>query len=128
MDTMIVSPSLPEVNGTNHALARLTPRHLADLHASGLSDQQIARCGFYSLQASASIQTVLRWKGYKGDLGDCLCTPFVTVEGKPTGYFRLKPDCPRKGKEDGKPIKYESPKGSVLVQPEMEFSKVRVSG
>ena len=113
MDNMIVSSPPPEVNGTNRAASlRLTPRHLADLCTGGLSDQQIARCGFHSLQAPASIQAALRWKGYKGELGDCLCIPFVNAEGKPTGYVRLKPDCPRKGKEDGKPIKYESPKGS----------------
>ena len=29
------------------------------------------------------------------------------------GYTRLKPDRPRKSKDDGKPIKYESPKGST---------------
>jgi len=58
-----------EANGSAAALARLTPRHLADLRASGLSDQQIAACGFHSLQAIESIQSVLRWKRYNGDLG-----------------------------------------------------------
>ena len=108
---MIVSTNGMEGNGAPRHL--LTPRHLADLHASGLSDEQIAACGFYSLQAASSIQAALRWMRYNGEFGDCLRIPFVTAEGKPTGYVRLKPDCPRKGKEDGKPIKYESPKGST---------------
>jgi putative DNA primase/helicase len=108
---MILSTSPPEVNGTNHAFARLTPRHLADLRGSGLSDQQIAACGFQSLQALATVQKALRWTRYKGELGDCLAIPYRDAEGKPTGYCRLKPDRPRKAKEDGKPIKYESPKG-----------------
>ena len=95
---------------TETALPRLTPRHLAGLRQSGLSDEQIARCGHHSLQAPASVQSVLRWKRYNGELGDCLCIPFVTAEGKPSGYSRLKPDRPRMGK-DGKPNKYESPKG-----------------
>jgi putative DNA primase/helicase len=90
----------------------LTTRHLEDLRKSGLSDEQIERCGFHSLQAPASIQAILRWKLYKGDLGDCLAIPFMSAEGQRNGYCRLKPDRPRKGKEAGnKPVKYESPKG-----------------
>jgi putative DNA primase/helicase len=102
------------VNGaaTDKALANLTPRHLADLRKSGLSDQQIAACRFHSLQAPASVQKVLRWKRYNGELGDCLAIPFMDAEGKRTEYVRLKPDQARKGKEDGKSVKYESPKGS----------------
>ena len=111
---MILSFSAADTNGivTDRTLARLTPRHLADLRASGLSDQQIAACGFHSLQATASVQKALAWKRYNGELGDCLCIPFVDATGKPSGYVRLKPDRPRKGKEDGKAIKYESPKGA----------------
>jgi putative DNA primase/helicase len=108
---MILRADSPEVNGDNHDLAHLTPRHLADLRKSGLSDQQIAACRFNSLQAPASVQKALHWERYGGDLGDCLAIPFVDAQGKPTGYFRLKPDSPRKAK-DGKPIKYESPKGT----------------
>lgn len=110
--TVILSESLPKVNATDKSLARLTPRHLADLRNSGLCDEQIAHCGFHSLIAPASIQKALAWKRYNGELGDCLAFPFSDEAGKPTGYCRLKPDCPRKGKDDAKPIKYESPKGS----------------
>jgi len=109
---MILPKSTLEVNGTDWALTRLTPRHLADLRKSGLSDEQIALCGLHSLQAPASIQKALGWKRYNGQLGDCLAIPFRDVEGKLNGYCRLKPDRPRKNKEDGKRIKYESPKGS----------------
>ena len=63
------------------------------------------------MQAPASIQKALRWKRYTGELGDCLAIPFFDSGGKATGYVRLKPDNPRKSKEDGKPIRYESPKG-----------------
>jgi putative DNA primase/helicase len=89
----------------------LLPQHLADLRRSGLSDQQIAVCGFHSLQAPASVQKALRWKRYSGELGDCLCIPFVDADGKRINYVRLKPDAPRVGK-NGKVVKYESPKGS----------------
>jgi putative DNA primase/helicase len=110
----VTLPLPAEGNGTatDLALRRLTPRHLADLRRSGLSDEQIARCGFHSLLTAASVQAVLHWRGHGRELGDCLAMPFTDAEGKPTGYCRLKPDCPRKGKEDGKQVKYESPKGS----------------
>jgi putative DNA primase/helicase len=89
----------------------LLPQHLADLRRSGLSDEQIAACGFHSLQTPASVQKALRWKRYSGELGDCLCIPFVDADGKRINYVRLKPDAPRVGK-NGKVVKYESPKGS----------------
>lgn len=92
------------------ATAKITSRHLADLRLSGLSDNQIAECGFYSVNDRLQIQTLLRWKRYDGHLGDCLAIPFRTMAGMPTQYVRLKPDHPRKDKE-GKPIKYESPQG-----------------
>jgi P4 family phage/plasmid primase-like protien len=102
-----------QLNGNGRTVSgKLLPQHLADLHKSGLTDATIAACGFCSLQASASVQDALRWKRYRGELGPCLCIPFADAEGKPSGYCRLKPDRPRKGKEDGKPIKYESPKGA----------------
>jgi putative DNA primase/helicase len=106
---------LPEepARGNGKGNGRLLPQHLADLRKSGLTDATIAACGFRSLEAAASVQDVLRWKRYRGELGPCLCIPFADAEGKPTGYCRLKPDRPRSAKEDGKPIKYESPKGSA---------------
>src|SRR5262249_37449832 len=61
---------------------------------------------------ATSVQKTLRWKRYNGDLGSCLAIPFCDAAGMPTGYCRLKPDRPRKANEDGKPIKYESPKGA----------------
>jgi P4 family phage/plasmid primase-like protien len=100
-------------HGNGAANGRLLPQHLADLRKSGLTDATIAACGFRSLEAPASVQDVLRWKRYRGELGPCLCIPFADGEGKPTGYCRLKPDRPRSGKENGKPIKYESPKGAA---------------
>jgi putative DNA primase/helicase len=109
-------PPQPSSNGHTDtlaaALSRLLPRHLIDLRKSGLSDEQIAACGFTSFQAPETIQKVLRWRRYRGELGPCLAIPFFDASGQPTGYDRLKPDRPRAAKGDGKPIKYESPKGS----------------
>jgi len=104
---MIIGNDKPHVNGL------LTPKHLADLRLSGLSDAQIIACRFQSLQTASDVQKILNWKRYRGELGDCLCIPFVDADGKSAEYARLKPDSPRKAKDDGKPIKYESPKGSA---------------
>jgi putative DNA primase/helicase len=102
----MISDGIAIING------RLLPQHLADLEKSGLTHETICANGFYSVQAPATVQNLLRWKGYHGELGDCLAIPFYDAEGKATGYVRLKPDRPRQSNEDGKPIKYESPKGS----------------
>jgi P4 family phage/plasmid primase-like protien len=104
-----------DTNGAADTLAPtlswLLPQYVADLRKSGLSDEQITLCGFTSYQTADTVQKVLRWKRYKGELGPCLVIPFNDVEGKPTGFTRLKPDKPRI--KDGKPVKYESPKGST---------------
>jgi hypothetical protein len=89
---------------------RLLPQHLADLRRSGLSDAQIARCGFHSLTDAEHVRQVLRWKRYDGRLGPCLALPFCDHDGRPTSYVRVKPDAPR-GEEGGGIVKYESPKG-----------------
>ncbi len=104
---------MAESNGECNGIAnrRLMPQHLADLRKSGLSDATDCRVRFPFVASAGSVQDVLHWKRYRGELGPCLGIPFPDAEGKPTGYCRLKPDSPRKGKEDGKPIKYESPKG-----------------
>ncbi|GEM_PF-1190753 len=93
------------------AKCRLTAAHLADLSASGLSDEQIAACGFQTISDADNVQEILGWERYNGELGACLAIPFTDAEGKPTGYCRLKPDCPRDDQDD-KPVRYESPKGA----------------
>jgi hypothetical protein len=96
----------------------LLPQHLADLRRSGLSDQQIAACGFYSISDPREIAEHLGWDGKMYTtavvgaraLGPCLAIPFFGADGNYTGYTRLKPDKPRTDK-NGKPIRYESPRG-----------------
>jgi hypothetical protein len=90
----------------------LLPKHRADLHGSGLSDEQIARCGFYSLADPYKVAEVLGgWMSSKttASLGPCLCIPFFGPGGEPLDYVRVKPNNPRK--KDGKTVKYESPVG-----------------
>jgi hypothetical protein len=102
-------PSLPaeRKKGNGGDPPRLLPQHLADLRASGLSDAQIAACGFYSEPDPAAVATLLGWTKPARALGPCLCLPFVGPDGKPTAYVRVKPDRPRD--KDGKTVKYESP-------------------
>jgi putative DNA primase/helicase len=86
---------------------------LADLKRSGLSDEQIQRCGFRTLFSPAQIADVLRWGHTEvRSLGNCLYLPFFDAKGEPTGYGRLKPSKPRNDRATGKPVRYESPKGS----------------
>jgi hypothetical protein len=93
-----------------HVHTNLLPQHRADLERSGLSDEQISACGFYSVTDPSQVAELLRWKRPASQLGPCLAIPFHGADGA-NGYVRLKPDTPRKGKGDGKPIKYESPLG-----------------
>lgn len=90
----------------------LLPQHLADLHASGLTDDTIAACGYFSESDPEAIGKLLNWKSPAKSLGPCLCIPFVNpANGKFVKYTRLKPDKPRKQKGRDKPNKYESPVG-----------------
>jgi Domain of unknown function (DUF3854) len=109
----IDQPAQPrEINGDCRGLNRLTPKHLAELRASGLSDSQIDRCGFFSIRSPDAISARLKWKRPAVGMGDALAIPFFDTDGNLAGYCRLKIDKPRKDK-DGKSVKYESPRGST---------------
>jgi hypothetical protein len=95
-----------ECNGSSHDSPALLPQHLADLRASGLSDDTIRRCGFHSVITPTQVTRLLRWRGRAKALGACLAIPFTQAPG----YVRLKPDNPRRDRR-GKAVKYESPVG-----------------
>lgn len=107
--------SITDAPAPNGAGPRLLDHHRADLHRSGLTDAQIAACGFYSeCDPHTVIERLGNYLSTKtaARLGHCLALPYFDPDGKPTGYIRLKPDKPRKDKKkDGKVIKYESPLG-----------------
>ena len=93
------------------AVPLLLPHHRADLRGSGLSDAQVAACGFYSESDPAAVARLLnRTDQAVVALGPCLCLPFVAAVGRAPEYVRCKPDRPRAG-DTGKPVKYESPVG-----------------
>jgi hypothetical protein len=104
----------------------LSERHLADLRASGLSDDTILAAGLYTekdpdrvremLGSYLSVKTVRA-------MGPCLVFPYldpagavmeyVTGCGTARPFVRLKPDNPRKSAKDkDRRIKYESPLGA----------------
>jgi len=90
----------------------LLKQHRDDLRRSGLSDDQIKACGFYSISTERKIGEILGWKNYRGGLGACLAIPFRKSDGSLNGFCRLKPDRPRKDKKKpGRAVKYEGPKG-----------------
>jgi hypothetical protein len=96
--------------GPSGTCPSLLPQHLADLRNSGLSDEQIGACGFYSLSDSTQVARLLHWK-QPGRLGPCLAIPYRDPNGKATGFVRMKPDLPRTDRRSKKPVRYESPVG-----------------
>lgn len=89
-----------------------SPKHLADLRASGLTDETITANGLFTETDAGAVGKLLNWEGPARGLGPCLVFPFLDRDGKPTGYSVVKPDMPlkRKDKSD-KTRKYEAPKG-----------------
>lgn len=74
----------------------LHPDHLTDLRASGLGDDQIRDCGFYTEYDPAAVAKLLNWNSPATDIGPCLCIPFPDPDGTPSGYVRVKPSGPRR--------------------------------
>ena len=97
-----VLPDANEVQQIIDSLRRtpLAENHLADLRASGLSDETIRAAGLCSAPAAAT-----RLLGFHDS--PALVFPYP----EHPGYIRIKPDQPRTDRE-GKTIKYESPRGS----------------
>jgi hypothetical protein len=90
---------------TGNGRLLLTPQHLADLRASGLSDDTIHAAGLYSVTDADTVKQLLGWKWSAAKLGSCLVFPFA----QDGGYTRVKPDRPRMS--HGRVAKYEAPAG-----------------
>lgn len=97
------------------ARSRLSDKHLADLRASGLTFETIARAGFRTERDPKVIDDLLKRRDGKR-LGDCLLLPYIDLDGRPVaGYVRAKPDSPPTAKKEGaKPAKYLSPTKAPL--------------
>jgi hypothetical protein len=109
---MTATPPLTDGTGTGPGTIPdpVLPQHRADLRRSGLTDAQIEKGRFYSETDLRIVGNLLHWGRPATGLGACLVLPFFDLGGSDTGYFRVKPDKPRKDRDD-KVVKYESPKG-----------------
>ena len=115
------------LNGSPDSFDKLLPQHLAQLRASGLSDDTIRASLVFSLSDPAQIAKALNWTAaYAAALGPCLVFPYLGPDGV-LRQTRIRPDTPRqkkekdgkkkgRGKEEGpsKPIKYEQPAGQPV--------------
>jgi hypothetical protein len=88
----------------------LLSQHVEDLRRSGLTDETIAAAGIYSTDDADEVRRILKWNRGGDAMLPAMVFPFRNVLGMESCYSRIKADKPRKDK-DGKPIKYESPKG-----------------
>ncbi len=99
---------------------KLNPHHEKQLKESGLSDETILEAGIYSESQPVKIRSLLKCSERMAkSLGACLVIPFHDLDGR-NGYARVRPDKPRTF--DGKPNKYESPKGEpnqIYIPPGM---------
>jgi hypothetical protein len=101
---------------------RLSLAHRDELASSGWTRKAIEESGAYTTADPILIARLLNWTGGKRGTGDrclfipaaaamgpCLVYPYHDLDGRPTGYHRLKPTHPRV--VDFKPVKYEAPLG-----------------
>lgn len=86
----------------------LSAKHLADLKASGLTEEQIRRVGYRSVD-KAKAQQVMGYNlpGLLIPYRDPFSQPFLTSDKRP--FYRIKPDY--EGEHDPDSPKYLSPKG-----------------
>ena len=85
----------------------LDPKHRAELHASGLSDDMIAAAGVFSA-ADGQVRDLLGWQPKAHAWGRALVFPFRFNGEAVANYHRVKLDYPRHDSK-GDVIKYESP-------------------
>jgi putative DNA primase/helicase len=118
-----VRPRSSSLRGRTLGVNGLAANHLADLRASGLTDETITAGGFYTVTDPKEIGKLLGWKGPARKLGACLVIPYHGADGKPPTYtrgkqtlpfVRVKPDSPLPNKSGTGKRKYEQPKGSGL--------------
>lgn len=88
----------------------LSPDHVKDLAASGITPAVAATNGIYTEVDAGENGRLLGYKGPAKKLGDCLVFPFRDIDGNAVPYCQLKPANPPPPKEKGgRPSKYLCP-------------------
>ena len=90
---------------------KLFPNHLAELRASGLTDETIATNNVHSESDPKAVGKLLNWStGRAKQLGAVLVYHHFNRDGNPLDHVTVKPDHPRdRGDKPGK-VKYENPR------------------
>lgn len=96
-------------DSTSRRQVPIIEEHVAELAASGLSEDTITTAGIYTAEDQA-ITDLLGWQPKAHSWGRGIVYPYRNVDGRSNGYERVKLDHPRVA-HSGKPIKYESPRG-----------------
>ena len=90
----------------------LLSHHQAELRASGISDETLAKGGIYSEMNIDVLRSLLNQPKLPAKVGSGLIYRFRDKTGHLNGFVRVKLDNPRKDR-NSKPIKYETPKGEA---------------
>ena len=114
--TLAGQPPTPTAGGdgpnqTTAVELPLLPAHLAELRASGLSDEIIRAAGIYSETDRSKLAEITNRSSWSAKLGSAIVFPYRDKAGDVV-LRRLKPDFPPMVK--GKPAKYLSPSGAAV--------------
>ena len=102
---------LEELREHNDRVGALSPNHLAELRASGLTDDTIAANGIYSESDPKAVAKLLNWGATRARmLGSALVYPHYDRDGTPLGHATVKPDHPRDRTDKPGKVKYENPR------------------
>ncbi|TWT35873.1 hypothetical protein KOR34_07690 [Posidoniimonas corsicana] len=99
------------VNGILNAtgdLRKLTPAHLQELAASGISEETAEAAGIYSEHERIKLALMMGWKSWPQKYGAALVFPYRDLEGNVL-FSRVKPERPPQ--RNGKTAKYLQPRG-----------------
>ena len=100
-------------------------KDLDNLRESGLTDATIRANGLRTEYDKEKLARILNCDSGKNCCVGGLVIPYRGLDGKVNGFSRVRPHFPRE--RDGKPIKYEQPKGSPLRAyfPKSSLPKIR---
>jgi len=84
-------PRRPDANGKG-----LLDHHRKELHASGISDELIAKAGIYSEASYNDLSAIVGWKSIDRKAAPAIVFPHFKPDGSRSGYHTIKPAVPIK--------------------------------